>query len=275
MEWREVRERDYFFIVSFSLWGVWAGVGLAALWQQLAARVGAGKSGRPRALALTAPVLAIALIPLAFNWSWADRSHDYSARDWAYNLLQSVEPYGVLFTNGDNDTFPLWYLQEVEGIRRDVTVMVMSYLNTPWYVKQIRQLTTPCDEGVSATDDDTRIICQRAFLPDRAPAFYSAPDSASPDRAGAPLDLAVPASEQASLGQPPTRSIIPITEDEIDELLETYMANPGAFVIREPVSLTADQLEFTVPPNQLLSPADIFLLQIVQSSIGDLPIYFA
>ncbi len=270
MEWREVRERDYFFIVSFSLWGVWTGIGLAALWQQLAERIASGQSARPRALALTAPVLAVALIPLVFNWGWADRSRDYSARDWAYNLLQSVEPYGVLFTNGDNDTFPLWYLQEVEGIRRDVTVMVMSYLNTPWYVKQIRQLTTPCPEGVSAEDDDTRIICQRAFLPDLAPAFYSAADTTSPDRGGTPLDLAV-----RPMGQAPTRSIIPITEAEIDELMATFSASPGSFVIREPMQLTADKLEFTVPPNQLLSPADVFLLQIVQTAIADRPVYFA
>src|SRR5690606_18714524 len=136
IEWREVRERDYFFIVGFSVWGVWAGIGLAALWQRIAeAVVAARESLASRRYAIASPVLGIAFIPLFLNWSWADRSNDYVARDWAYNLLQSVEPYGVLFTNGDNDTFPLWYLQEVEGIRRDVTVIVMSYLNTPWYVK--------------------------------------------------------------------------------------------------------------------------------------------
>ena len=91
--------------------------------------------------ARAAPVLLLALIPLLSNWSWASRRTDYSARDWAYNLLMSVEPYGVLFTNGDNDTFPLWYLQETEGIRRDVTVVVTSYLNLGWYAKQNRDLT--------------------------------------------------------------------------------------------------------------------------------------
>src|SRR5690606_15405392 len=113
MEWREVRERDYFFIVGFSVWGVWAGIGLAALWQRLAEWVAAGREAlSPRRYAVASPVLVLGFLPLFLNWSWADRSYDYAARDWAYNLLQSVEPYGVLFTNGDNDTFPLWYLQE-------------------------------------------------------------------------------------------------------------------------------------------------------------------
>ncbi|HZD05756.1 MAG TPA: hypothetical protein VE173_12590, partial [Longimicrobiales bacterium] len=81
--------------------------------------------------------------PLVLNWSWASRAGDHAARDWAYNLLMSVEPYGVLFTNGDNDTFPLWYMQEVEGVRRDVTVVVGQYLYTSWYPRQLQRLTTP------------------------------------------------------------------------------------------------------------------------------------
>jgi hypothetical protein len=80
---------------------------------------------------------------MVLNWSWASRTGDHAARDWAFDLLMSVEPYGILFTNGDNDTFPLWYLQEVEGIRRDVTVVVGQYLFTSWYLKQLQELTSP------------------------------------------------------------------------------------------------------------------------------------
>jgi len=135
---REVRERDYFFIGGFHLWGFLTAMGLVGLWRW------AGGGGEDRKhLAMAAPVLVVALVPLVFNYGWADRSDDHSARDWGYNMLQSVEPYGILFTNGDNDTFPLWYLQEVEGIRQDVTVIVVQYLYTQWYPRQLRYHTQP------------------------------------------------------------------------------------------------------------------------------------
>jgi hypothetical protein len=134
----EVRERDYFYVGSFLLWGSLAGIGLAWVWHTIA-----GMAGGVRRYAASVPVLLIAVIPLIMNWSWASRAGDYAARDWAFDLLMSVEPYGVLFTNGDNDTFPLWYLQEVEGIRQDVTVIVGQYLMTTWYPKQLQALTHP------------------------------------------------------------------------------------------------------------------------------------
>ena len=161
----EVRERDYFFIASFSVWGLWAGIGLVAIWNWLA-------RNRFGTLLRASPILVLALVPLALNW--ASRAGDYAARDWAYNILMSVEPYGVLFTTGDNDTFPLWYLQEVEAVRRDVTVVIMQYLETPWYTKQIRDLARPCPPGVSADDDPTRIICQRPYEPDSRAEYTTA-----------------------------------------------------------------------------------------------------
>jgi hypothetical protein len=83
------------------------------------------------------PILALALIPLLANWTTAPRRGQTDTRDFAADLLNSVEPYGVLVTVGDNDTFPLWYAQEVEGVRRDVIVANTSLLNTDWYVRQI------------------------------------------------------------------------------------------------------------------------------------------
>ena len=134
----EVRERDYFFVASFIFWGNLAGIGLAGFWSALSEQWGGGAAYR-RAM----PILLITFIPMAYNWEWASRADDYATIDWAYDLLMSVEPYGILFTNGDNDTFPLWYAQEIEGVRKDVTVIVLQYLHTDWYPLQIRDQTEP------------------------------------------------------------------------------------------------------------------------------------
>jgi hypothetical protein len=96
----------------------------------------ADEPGR-RGLAIAAPILLLALIPLFSNWRDASRHGETFTREWATDLLNSVEPYGILITNGDNDTFPLWYAQEVEGIRKDVTVAVTSYLATDWFARQL------------------------------------------------------------------------------------------------------------------------------------------
>ena len=137
----EVRDRDYFFIWSFSAWGVWAALGLLHLWELVAESVtGEGRrEGVPsrRGWSVASPLLAIALVPLFCNWTSASRAKHRATRDMAADLLNSVEPYGVLITVGDNDTFPLWYAQEVEGIRRDVVVAETSLLNTDWYVRQL------------------------------------------------------------------------------------------------------------------------------------------
>src|SRR6478672_4891284 len=86
---------------------------------------------------LASPVLAIAFIPLFANWQAASRRRDTTTGDFARDLLNSVEPYAVIVTAGDNDTFPLWYAQEVEGVRKDVIIAVSTYLRTDWYVRQM------------------------------------------------------------------------------------------------------------------------------------------
>src|SRR6266545_4395067 len=140
----EVRERDYFFIASFAVWGVWVGIGLAALAEALVARL-------PRAgWRFAAPVFLIALIPLLGNRLTASRAGETVARDYARDLLESVDPYALIITSGDNDTFPLWHAQEAQGIRRDVSVMVMTLANTNWYLTQLQRRPPVPYAGVPA-----------------------------------------------------------------------------------------------------------------------------
>lgn len=144
MDLREVRDRDYFYLWSFSAWGVWAALGLVYLWRTLAELISSARRddanvrAKPRlGWALASPVLAVAFVPLFANWDAASRRGDTDTADWARDLLNSVEPYGILITGGDNDMFPLWYAQEVEGIRRDVIIANTSLMNTDWFVRQM------------------------------------------------------------------------------------------------------------------------------------------
>jgi hypothetical protein len=139
---REVRERDYFFIASFSFFGVLVAVGLGVYMREIVAWLGDRASGA-RAWALASPILALGLVPLLGNWITASRAHETMANDFAVDLLQSIAPYGILITAGDNDTFPLWFAQEVEGVRRDVTLANLSLMNTRWHLRQIQRRETP------------------------------------------------------------------------------------------------------------------------------------
>ncbi len=147
---REVRDRDYFYVWSFSAWGIWVALGLELIWSKVAATVAGGIRERKdeketsistsrlgRALMIASPVLLIALVPLFGNWKYASRAGHHFTQEWARDYLNSLEPYAIVITNGDNDTFPLWYAQEVEGVRKDVTVAVSTYLDTDWYVRQV------------------------------------------------------------------------------------------------------------------------------------------
>lgn len=133
------RERDYFYVGSFFVFSVWIGLGLIALIDYLKTKL-AGESILRLTSAGTVAVFAFA-IPgnfLRINWHDHDLSNNYVAWDYSYNILQSCEKDAILFTNGDNDTFPLWYLQDVERVRRDIRIVNLSLVNTSWYVHQLK-----------------------------------------------------------------------------------------------------------------------------------------
>jgi hypothetical protein len=158
------RERDYSYTGSFFAFALWVGIGLTAIMdfvQHALARAGSTKSSGRIAVdsagGIVAPPassrtinnifatavagLVLTAVPvrmLVFNYESHDRTGNYVAYDYSYNILQSCAPNAILFTNGDNDTFPLWFLQYVNNIRTDVRVVNLSLLNTNWYIKQLR-----------------------------------------------------------------------------------------------------------------------------------------
>jgi len=132
----EPRERDYTYAASFYAFAIWISFGVLAIYEFLSKKLGKWLS-----VGLTTTTLLI-MVPGVMaqqNWDDHDRSGRYTARDLAYNYLKSCAPNAILFTNGDNDTFPLWYLQEVEGVRTDVRVINLMLLNTDWHIKQSRR----------------------------------------------------------------------------------------------------------------------------------------
>lgn len=134
------RERDYAFAGSFYAFAIWIGMGVACLWKLLCMLPVNKKKDLKTAFAWTAAGVSV-LVPLQMvsqTWDDHDRSGRYAMRDYAINYLNSLEPNAIVFCNGDNDTFPLWYVQEVEGVRPDVKIINLSYLNSDWYANQQR-----------------------------------------------------------------------------------------------------------------------------------------
>ena len=130
------RERDYAYGGSFYAFAIWIGIGVYALFDTLQEQ--AKMNGKMAAIASTLIcLLAVPTLMAKEGWDDHDRSDRYTARDLAKAYLDSCAPNAILFTNGDNDTFPLWYVQEVEGHRTDVRVINLSLLNTDWYIEQM------------------------------------------------------------------------------------------------------------------------------------------
>ena len=144
------RERDYAYAGSFYAYAIWIGMGVAGLWRLMLTlakrkdkdgKVQPAKDSTVLTLAAVAALvgLAVPLQMVSQTWDDHDRSGRYTARDFGMNYLSSVDKDGIIFTNGDNDTFPLWYLQEVENYRTDVRVVNLSYLATDWYIGQMQR----------------------------------------------------------------------------------------------------------------------------------------
>ena len=161
------RERDYAYAGSFYAFALWCGMGVAALYDMIARKM---KGVNPTAIAAVVALLCV-LVPIQMasqTWDDHDRSGRYTCRDFGQNYLMTLQDKGnpIIFTNGDNDTFPLWYNQETEGVRTDARVCNLSYVNTDWYIDQMKRpaydspslpITWPRLDFCSGTNEYVRV----------------------------------------------------------------------------------------------------------------------
>ena len=161
------RERDYAYAGSFYAFAIWCGMGVAALYDIIDRKM---KGVNPTAIAAVVALLCV-LVPIQMasqTWDDHDRSGRYTCRDFGQNYLMTLQDKGnpIIFTNGDNDTFPLWYNQETEGVRTDARVCNLSYVNTDWYIDQMKRpaynspslpITWPRLDFCSGTNEYVRV----------------------------------------------------------------------------------------------------------------------
>ena len=239
------RERDYSYVaIAFSLW---VGLGATGLMELVLGAVRERKElamEAQRGVLLGLGGLLFAAVPLwmaAENYDDHDRSGRYVAPEYAYNMLMSLEENAILFTNGDNDTFPLWYLQEVERVRTDVRVVNLSLLNTPWYIRQLKNQWS---------------------------------------RESAPLPISFTDEEIDRLGfrqWTPQEIALPVDKEELAESSEVYVPSEDTSEIESPMRWTLRGRPYTQDVNFLYTADLVALDMIAQIAQGgwERPVYFA
>ncbi len=276
------RERDYAYTGSFFAFAFWIGIGVYALYdlivqylkiKQLAA------AGMATVMGCTIPY-----IMGAQGWDDHNRSNRYTARDFAENYLSTCDKYAILFTNGDNDTFPLWYSQEVEGFRTDMRVLNLSLLNTDWYITQANRKAYDSDRvPFSLAGPKTRQgSCDQVYF-DQALFDRDKPKQGKPMSAKELIDMIK--------NNDPSAMKVNYSEDDKGEsyadtmfVLPTnrvYIPVDKALVKRNgtvpadtPDSLILDRVEWTINKQYLLK-ADLMILDLLASNNWARPIYFA
>ena len=256
------RERDYAYVGSFYAFSIWIGLAVTALYQGLRKVI----SGTPASIA--AGVVSLVVVPgllLAENFDDHDRSGRYMTRDYAINYLESCAPNAILLTYGDNDTFPLWYVQEVEGIRTDVKVVNISYLGMDWYITQQRMATYEAPPVPFSFDEDKYYMGRRdaVLIINRvegavdlrdAMMFMGSDDERSKveTEGGQKLDYL-----------PAERFYIPVDRQKV---LETGTVQP------EDAELIADTVFFDINKNYI-TKSEWALLNMVAANDWERPIY--
>ena len=242
------RERDYSYVASFFAFSLWVGIGAGGIIQMVYESIRDSMQGLAQTIPLVGTAaLLLAVVPgwmTAENYDDHDRSGRYVARDYAYNMLNSVAEDGIIFTNGDNDTYPLWYLQEVEGVRTDVRVVNLSLLNTKWYIKQLRN--------------------EQAYASEPIPMTYESDDQ---------VDQLRPIPFQ------PRQVQLPVSRSALKRTSEVYLppSSPDSLQIESPMSWKLSGRPFA-KDRRMLQVADQVAYNILRANARDgwkRPVYFA
>ncbi|OQX99372.1 MAG: membrane protein [Bacteroidetes bacterium 4572_117] len=258
------RERDYAYAGSFYAFAIWIGLGVFAISSFIKKYLPGATSG------ILATVLSLVLVPSIMakeNWDDHDRSGRYTARDLASNYLNSCAPNAILFTYGDNDTFPLWYAQEVEGIRTDVRVVNLSLLGTHWYIYQMTKRAYESDPVPFSFSRDKYSQGVRDLLPvvDRINKYVPLKDVM--DFVGSDDDKTkVQASDGSDMNYLPAKLLqIPVDSAKV--------VNSGLVSTNDTIDILKS-IDFTLA-KKYITKSDMMVLDLLGNFNWDRPIYFA
>jgi hypothetical protein len=262
----EPRERDYTFAGSFYAFSIWIGLGVMGLAELLGKGM---KNTQTRAVVATALGLLVPGIMAAEGWDDHDRSGRYHSVDSAKNLLDSCAPNAILFTNGDNDTFPLWYAQEVEGYRTDVRVAVLSYLNTDWYIDQMKRQSYLSDPWPLSLENENYRQGTNDYLP-----YVERPQVV----AGIDLDQYISLVKQShpalqvQYGQGTTLLTMPTKNFILN--VDKAKVRQMDFVAEDKEGEIVDRMQWTINKS-LLEKKHLIMLDLLATNDWDRPVYFS
>lgn len=256
------RERDYAYAGSFYAFAFWIGLGVLALYDMLK------KVSTPAKSAIAATVISLIAVPCLMaeqNWDDHDRSNRYTCRDFGANYLESCAPNGIIFTNGDNDTFPLWYDQEVEGIRTDVRCCNLSYFQTDWYVDQMTRKAYKSDPLPIDFKRDQYVQGTRDVV-------YVIDQVKRPVNLKEAIDFVRSDDPNTKLQQYDNASYIPTKELFYPVDAKAVMAN--GVVAPKDAGLIVPQMNIKLTGNYLTKD-ELMILDMIANNNWKRPIYFA
>ena len=272
------RERDYAYAGSFYAFAIWCGMGVAALYDIIARKM---KGVNPTAIAAVVALLCV-LVPIQMasqTWDDHDRSGRYTCRDFGQNYLMTLQDKGnpIIFTNGDNDTFPLWYNQETEGVRTDARVCNLSYVNTDWYIDQMKRpaynspslpITWPRLDFCSGTNEYVRV---QPELKEQVLQFYKEnPEEAKQQFGDDPFEVRNVMkywvrSKNADMHVIPTDTLYLDIDKEAVKRSGMMMAN----------DTIPDRMVISLKGKSALYKGELMMLEIVSQANWTRPVYVA